>query len=373
MRMVSAASSERALSSARVAAVSASRAAWSAAMPRAQAFGRLLQRGLGGGQRRPRRRQVAGGQVGGQGVGPGQQRGPGRAEGLGGDRRGAQCGQSSVRGVEVGPTLLGGGRQSGALVLGVLQRGPRGVAGGGRRPFLLAGRLDPGLEVGQHRPIPARVALGAARVPGEVGQQRAIQVGQSLGGPGDLGVEGCPLRAQPVGRRFGLGEQLLGIAAVRSGRRPGRARPAVSGSVVTVWAHTGQAWPTCRCGRRSAATDSLRTRSTSVCGPVAYRPGLGRRRLGGGVLLTGRVQPAPEGGELSERRLVRLHRAELGGDRTPFRQTGHRRAGLGERRLGGVQLPSGRLPPSASRDDGGVQVPGTGRAARPSARCRSAR
>ena len=36
-------------------------------------------------------------------------------------------------------------------------------------------------------------------------------------------------------------------------------------------------------------------------------------------------------------------------------------AGSGERRLGGVQLPSGRLPPPASGDDSGVQVPGTGR------------
>ena len=70
-----------------------------------------------------------------------------------------QRGEPTVRCVDVGPPLLGGGRQPGALLLGLLQSGASGVASGGGRPFLLSGRGDLSLDVGYHRPIPGGVAV----------------------------------------------------------------------------------------------------------------------------------------------------------------------------------------------------------------------
>ena len=139
IRAVSAASSERVLSSARVAAVSASRAAWSAVTPARQAFGRLLQRGLGVVQGRPAAGRSWPVRSLGQSTGPGQQLRPGGAERLCGDRRRRPARSVDRRGVEVGPALLGGGRQPGALVLGLLQRGASGVAER-RRPTVPARR-----------------------------------------------------------------------------------------------------------------------------------------------------------------------------------------------------------------------------------------
>ena len=326
---------------------------------RAQALGRLLQGGLGGRQRRPRRRQVGGDEAPGPPVGPGQQLGPGHAERLGGDRRGAQRGQPSVRGVEVGPPLLGGGRQSGALVLGLLQRGPRGVTGSGCRPLLLAGLLDPSREVGQRRPIPARVALGAARMPGQVGEQRVIQVGEPFDDHGDLGVESRSLGAQLECRRLGRAEELLGVT---------KGCPGVRQRGYRQWrrqlAH--------RLGAHRAGVPDLQVRSQigghrsapyaleHLRGSAPRRPGLDRRRVGRGAPLVDRADPGAQTGELIDRGLVRLHGAEPGGERAPLRQPSHGRPGSGERRLSALQLPSGRLPPFAGGDDGGVQVPGTG-------------
>ena len=242
-----------------------------------QALGRLLQRGL---RRRPAPLGAAGrslgGQVRGSGLGPGQQLGPGRAEGLGGEGRGAQRGQSSVRGVEVGPPLLGGGRQSGALVLGVLQGGPRGVAGGGRRPFLLAGRLE---SARSRSASAARSRSGRARSrPGARGGRRAApDPGRPAARrPRRSGCRGpsaaCAAPGPPPRPRRGAARRRRG----RPGPRPGRARPAGRA------ARSRSGRTPDRRGRPADGSQigghrlDSRTRSTSSAGPAPCRPGLGR-------------------------------------------------------------------------------------------------
>ena len=73
--------------------------------------------------------------------------------------------------------------------------------------------------------------------------------------------------------------------------------------MATVWAQTGQACPTWRCGRRSAATDWLRTASTSARVRSASRPSLGRRRLGRDDLAR-RSRAASSAGRRAARRVV---------------------------------------------------------------------
>ena len=142
--------------------------------------------------------------------------------------------------------------------------------------------------------------------------------------------------------------------------------------MATVWVQTGHAWPTCRCGRRSAAADWLRTRSSSSaasCRAARASAADASAAMTCSPLVCRLVRKEPSS---STRRLVLRQRAELGGDRAPLRQCSPQRTSVGQGRLSGIQLPSGRLPTSPGGDDGGVQVLGARRARDHRAqRCRS--
>ena len=237
----------------------------------------------------------------GQGCRPRQQLGPGRAEGLGGKRRGAQCGQSSVRRMEVGPTLLGGRRQTGALVLGVLQCGASGVAGGGRRPFLL-GR--PPRSGPRGRSTPPDPALGSrsepAGCPGRSPSSARSRSASRSAAPATWVSRAVRAvrspRAAPRPPRAAARHR-----AGRHGRRPGRARPA--GRAAS--SRSGR-----RPGRRGRPADAVAGRRPPThCGrsrpplrPGGVPPSPRPDAASAAAFCSAAECSRPEGGELSERR-----------------------------------------------------------------------